>query len=227
MTWDDNDIRCLLIKLSPHVRSLRDLRVHSPLFRYSYYRNIIAGSPPGKRIYIFFEKIRFASQKLNFSIFVFQQKISKNDLKQLRNNKMLQNLIYSIFVFSVFKIFYFFTFLKFQNYFWTNLLWYYGTLLNSLKLRGKTPIRSYVHFVSQNLIKNPFVQSVWYDMWAMMLNPPPQLPGCFFTCSNYWSTSQAFDLQVKKLVKSKYQPLKKFIKMRLHVRLYFGSLTLV
>lgn len=85
------------------------------------------------------------------------------------------------------------------------------TLLNSLKLRGKTPIR-YVRFVSQNLIKNPFVQSMWYDMWAMMLNPPPQLPGCFFTCSNYWSTSQEFDLQVKKLVKSKYQPPISFFK---------------
>jgi hypothetical protein len=34
------------------------------------YRNTIAGSP-GERIFIYFEKIRFASQKLNFSIFVF------------------------------------------------------------------------------------------------------------------------------------------------------------
>jgi hypothetical protein len=32
------------------------------------YRNTIASSPPGERIFIFFEKIRFASQKLNFSI---------------------------------------------------------------------------------------------------------------------------------------------------------------
>jgi hypothetical protein len=34
------------------------------------HRNTIAGSPPGKRIFIYFEKKRFASQKLNFSIFV-------------------------------------------------------------------------------------------------------------------------------------------------------------
>jgi hypothetical protein len=27
------------------------------------YRNTIAGSPPGERIFIYFEKIRFASQK--------------------------------------------------------------------------------------------------------------------------------------------------------------------
>jgi hypothetical protein len=31
------------------------------------YRNTIAGSPPGERIFIFLEKIRFAFQKLNFS----------------------------------------------------------------------------------------------------------------------------------------------------------------
>jgi hypothetical protein len=40
------------------------------------YRNTIAGSPPGERIFIFFEKIRFASQKLNFSIFHFLAKKS-------------------------------------------------------------------------------------------------------------------------------------------------------
>jgi hypothetical protein len=45
------------------------------------YRNTIAGSPPGERIFIFFEKIRFASQKLNFSILSFSKKISKNDFK--------------------------------------------------------------------------------------------------------------------------------------------------
>jgi hypothetical protein len=44
------------------------------------YRNTIAGSPPGERIFIVFEKIRFASQKLNFSIF-FSKKINKNALK--------------------------------------------------------------------------------------------------------------------------------------------------
>ena len=35
------------------------------------YRNTIAGLSHGERIFNFFEKIRFASQKLNFSIFVF------------------------------------------------------------------------------------------------------------------------------------------------------------
>jgi hypothetical protein len=45
------------------------------------YRNTIAGSPPGEQILIYFEKIRLASQKLNFSIFVFLAKISKNDPK--------------------------------------------------------------------------------------------------------------------------------------------------
>jgi hypothetical protein len=43
------------------------------------YRNTIAGSPPGKQI-TYFEKIMFASQKLNFSIFVFF-KNQLNDLK--------------------------------------------------------------------------------------------------------------------------------------------------
>jgi hypothetical protein len=38
------------------------------------YRNTIAGSPPSERIFIYFQKIRFASQKLNFSIFVFSKK---------------------------------------------------------------------------------------------------------------------------------------------------------
>jgi hypothetical protein len=46
-----------------------------------HYRNTIAGSPPDERIFNFFEKIRFASQKLNSSILVFEQKIGKNDLK--------------------------------------------------------------------------------------------------------------------------------------------------
>jgi len=35
------------------------------------YRYTIASSPPEERIFFFFEKLRFASQKLNFSIFVF------------------------------------------------------------------------------------------------------------------------------------------------------------
>ena len=37
----------------------------------SNYGNTIAGSPLDKRIFIYFEKIRFASQKLNFLIFIF------------------------------------------------------------------------------------------------------------------------------------------------------------
>jgi hypothetical protein len=48
----------------------------------SLYRNTIAGLPPGERIFIFFEKIRFASQKQNFSNFSFLAKqIGKNGLK--------------------------------------------------------------------------------------------------------------------------------------------------
>jgi len=39
------------------------------------------GRAPQNEYLFIFEKIRFASQKLNFSIFVFLQKISKNDLK--------------------------------------------------------------------------------------------------------------------------------------------------
>ena len=34
------------------------------------YRKTIACLPPGEQIYIFFEKIRFASQKLNFINFL-------------------------------------------------------------------------------------------------------------------------------------------------------------
>jgi hypothetical protein len=36
---------------------------HNP----AIYRNTIAGSPPGEQIFIYLKKIRFASQKLNFS----------------------------------------------------------------------------------------------------------------------------------------------------------------
>ena len=45
------------------------------------YRNTIAGLPLGEQIFIFFEKIRLASQKLNFSILVFSKKSIKNYLK--------------------------------------------------------------------------------------------------------------------------------------------------
>jgi hypothetical protein len=48
---------------------------------YFVYRNTIAGLPPSEQIFIFFEKIRSASQKPNFSIFFLAEKISKNDLK--------------------------------------------------------------------------------------------------------------------------------------------------
>jgi hypothetical protein len=44
------------------------------------YRKTIAVTPLGERIYLFFEKIRFASQKLNFSKTILA-KISKNNLK--------------------------------------------------------------------------------------------------------------------------------------------------
>ena len=68
-------------------------------FFWAHYRNTIAGSSPWKRIFIFFEKIRFASQKTEFLNFCFLAKNKKNDLKWLRNTKRLQKLIYSIFVF--------------------------------------------------------------------------------------------------------------------------------
>jgi hypothetical protein len=54
------------------------------------YRNTIAGSPPGKRIFVFFEKIRFASQKLNFSIFL-ANKLVKMTLNSLEVTKCCKN----------------------------------------------------------------------------------------------------------------------------------------
>ena len=62
--------------------------------------NIIAGSPPGERLFIYFEKVCLS--KIKF--------LSKIDLKWLRSNKMLQKIIYSIFVFYLqnFLIFMFF-----------------------------------------------------------------------------------------------------------------------
>ena len=99
-----------------------------PRLTSTYHSNTVTPQQVGhlanKYLFIF-EKIRFASQKLNFSIFVFSKKIGKNDLKQLRSNKMLQKLIYSILVFlsSIFSNFYVF---YFQNCFWMNMLWYYG-----------------------------------------------------------------------------------------------------
>ena len=78
-------------------------------------------------IYLFWKnKVHlYENEFLNFCFLA--KKISKNDLKWLRNTKRLQKLIYSIFVFlsSYFHNFYVF---YFWNYFWTNQLWYYGIL---------------------------------------------------------------------------------------------------
>ena len=64
------------------------------------YRNTKAYSSPGKPIFIYFEKIRFASQKTEFlNLCCLAKKINKNDLKWLRKNKTLQKLIYSILFF--------------------------------------------------------------------------------------------------------------------------------
>ena len=60
------------------------------------YRNIIACSSPGKRIFIYYEKRRFASQKTEFIKKIKQE--SKDDPKWLRNDKMLQKLIYYILI---------------------------------------------------------------------------------------------------------------------------------
>ena len=56
-----------------------------------FYRNtMIASSPPGKRIYIF-ETTRFASQKLNFSDFLFSKKSIKMTLNGLEVTKCCKN----------------------------------------------------------------------------------------------------------------------------------------
>ena len=63
--------------------------------------------------YFLFWKNKVRLSKTKFLNFCFlKQKISKNDLKQLRINKMLQKLIYSIFVFMSSKILIF----KFLNF---------------------------------------------------------------------------------------------------------------
>ena len=62
------------------------------------YRDTIAGSPPGERI-IFFEKIRYASQKLNFSNFFLAKKSIKMTLNSPEVKTMLQKIIYSYFIF--------------------------------------------------------------------------------------------------------------------------------
>ena len=64
------------------------------------YHNTIAGSSPGKQIFIYFEKNKVRLSKNEFLNFHFlAQKFSKFDLKWLKNKKILQKLIYSIFVF--------------------------------------------------------------------------------------------------------------------------------
>ena len=75
------------------------------------YRKTIAGSPPHERIYFFFEKIKFASQKLNLSIFVFQQKKSiKMTLNSLEVKKCCKKE-FILFLFFCLQNFLFFTFL--------------------------------------------------------------------------------------------------------------------
>jgi hypothetical protein len=51
----------------------------TPLVNEIIYYNTIAGSPPGKQLFIYFEKRRYTSQKLNFSKKI--AKNSKNDPK--------------------------------------------------------------------------------------------------------------------------------------------------
>ena len=66
------------------------------------YRNTIANLSPSEQIFIYFEKTRFASQKTEFLNCCFQQKKnpSINNLKWLRNNKILQKLNFKIFFMS-------------------------------------------------------------------------------------------------------------------------------
>jgi hypothetical protein len=67
----------------------------------SNYRNTIGCSPPGERI-LFFEKIRFVSQKLNFSKKFKKKKSIKMPLNSLEVTKCGKKLIYSFFVFNIF-----------------------------------------------------------------------------------------------------------------------------
>ena len=61
------------------------------IFR-ALYHNTIAGSPLGERIFHFFEKIRFTSQKLNFSnLFLFLAKKVKIALNNLEVTKCCKN----------------------------------------------------------------------------------------------------------------------------------------
>ena len=67
-----------------------------------WYHNTIAGSSPSERIFIYFEQIRFASQKIEFLNFCFLAKKSiKMTLNILEINFFLHKLIYSILFFRL------------------------------------------------------------------------------------------------------------------------------
>jgi len=56
-----------------------------------YYRNTIAGLPPSERIFIFFEKIRFASQKWISQFCFFAKILVKMTLNSLEVTKCCKN----------------------------------------------------------------------------------------------------------------------------------------
>ena len=57
-----------------------------------HYRNTIVGSSPGERIFIYFDEIRFASQKIEFLNFCFFSKKSvKKTLIGLETPKDCKN----------------------------------------------------------------------------------------------------------------------------------------
>ena len=68
------------------------------------YRNTIAGSSPGKRIFIYFEKTRFASQKTKFLNFLSSSKKSvQMTLNGLETTKDCKSY-FILFFFPVFII---------------------------------------------------------------------------------------------------------------------------
>jgi hypothetical protein len=69
---DEAQVKCRsLITTSAHIMPGTPLIVPFHNYSLEVYRNTIAGSSHDERIFIYFEKIRFVSQKHNFSIFVF------------------------------------------------------------------------------------------------------------------------------------------------------------
>ena len=78
-------------RLFSSVSGFQDLAQISYLLHQIYNRNTIAGSSLGERIFIYFEKLRFASQRTEFFNFCFYQKINKNGLKWFKNKKILQS----------------------------------------------------------------------------------------------------------------------------------------